>query len=205
VTPVPSRPVRSPGPAASTPARTAKSDDDGEIAEVLRARKGDEAAFAALVRRRQGLVAALLAARVRGRSDVEDLAQEVFLRAWRRLPELREPERFTGWLARIAVNAALDHRRRVAVRPRPASLDGDGAAEPAADLPPADHAILLREEFARVLEALGTLDGKSQAAVVLRYREGLAVKEVAARLGDSPAAVAMRLTRALRAIRARLP
>jgi len=171
---------------------------------VAAAQRGDEEAFARLVRRRQGLVLALIAARVRGRNDVEDLAQEVFLRAWKRLPELREPRKFAGWLARIAVNAALDHRRRAAVRPRTGSLGEDGAAEPAAGDAPADRGLLLREDFARVLEALGTLDARSQAAVVLRYREGLAVKEVAERLGDSPAAVAMRLTRALRALRERL-
>ena len=176
----------------------------GERAEVEAAQRGDEEAFARLVRRRQGLVTALLASRVRGRSDVEDLAQEVFLRAWRRLPELREPGKFAGWLARIAVNAALDHRRRVAVRPKAGSLDDDGAAEPVAAGPCSDHRILVDEELARVLDALGALDPRSQAAVVLRFREGLPVKEVAERLGDSPAAVAMRLTRALRALRERL-
>ena len=56
-----------------------------------------------------------------------------------------------------------------------------------------------------MLEALGTLDPRSQAAVVLRFLEGMPVKEIAARLGDSPPAVAMRLTRALRALRERLP
>ncbi len=179
-------------------------DEDVELAEVEAARRGDEEAFARLVRRRQGLVLALLAARLRRRDDVEDLAQEVFLRAWRRLPGLREPAKFTGWLARIAVNAALDHRRRAAVRPRVGSLDDEGAAEPAAGGPRSDHRLLVGEEFARVLDAIGALDPRSQAAVVLRFREGLPVKEVAARLGDSPAATAMRLTRALRALRERL-
>jgi RNA polymerase sigma-70 factor (ECF subfamily) len=171
---------------------------------VQAAQRGDAEAFARLVRRRQGLVAALVAARVRGRQDVEDLVQEVFLRAWRQLPGLREPERFAGWLARIAVNAALDHRRRVAVRPRSESLDAESAEEPAAGGVPVERGAVVEEEFARVLDALGALDPRSQAAVVLRFREGLAVKEVAERLGDSPAAVAMRLTRAMRALRKRL-
>ena len=179
-------------------------DDAGELADVRAAQSGDEPAFGRLIRRRQGLVVALVAARVRGRSDVEDLAQEVFVRAWRRLPGLREPEKFVGWLARIAVNAALDHRRRVAVRPRPGTLDGDDSAEPAASGAPVGHGAVVREEFARVLAALGELDPRTQAAVVLRFREGLPVKEVAARLGDSPPAVAMRLTRAMRALRKRL-
>src|SRR5258706_5333854 len=130
---------------------------DAEASEVEAAQRGDEEAFARLVRRRQGLVIALLAARVRRRDDVEDLAQEVFLRAWRRLPDLREPAKFTGWLARIAVNAALDHRRRAAVRPGASSLDDDGAAEPAATGPGSDQRLLVGEEFARGLDALGGL------------------------------------------------
>ncbi len=200
----PGRRVASSPGAASIPPQGPASGDAAELADVTAAQRGDADAYARLVRRRQGLVTALLAARVRGRDDVEDLAQDVFLRAWRRLPELREPERFTGWLARIAVNAALDHRRRVAVRPRAASLDAGDPPEPPAPAQPGEERIVVEEEIARVLDALGALDPRSQEAVVLRYREGLPVKEVAARLGDSPAAVAMRLTRALRTLRKRL-
>ncbi len=179
------------------------SGDSGEREEVLAAQGGDAVAFAALVRRRQGFVVALVAARVRGRADVEDLAQEVFIRAFRRLPDLREPERFAAWLARIAVNAAHDHHRRAMVRPRLQPL-GDSEDEPADPRPPAPDPVVAGEDRARLLEALGTLDPRSQAAVALRYLEGLSVREVARRLGDSPAAVGMRLTRALRRLRERL-
>jgi len=177
--------------------------DATELGDVLAAQGGDEEAFARLVRLRQGLVTALVASRVRGRNDVEDLAQDVFLKAWKRLPELREPGKFTGWLARIAVNAALDHRRRAAVRPKGASLD-DAEIDPPGSLPPPEGGLLLREEFGRVLAAMDHLDERSRIAVTLRFREGMAVKDVAARMGDSPAATAMRLTRALRALRERL-
>lgn len=203
IPPPPGRRVASPPGGASPSESGAAPDggDGGEAADVEAARRGDEEAFARLVRLRRGLVVALLAARVRRRDEVDDLAQEVFLRAWRRLSGLREPGKFAGWLARIAVNAALDHRRRAAVRPLSSSLDEENAAEPVAGGPAEDHALLVGEDFARVLDALEGLDPRSRAAVVLRYREGLAVKEVAARLGDSPAATAMRLTRALRALR----
>ncbi len=180
-------------------------DDAGdERALVEAATSGDEAAFASLVRARQGFVRALLTARVKERRDVDDLAQEVFLRAWRRLGDLEDPDRFAAWLARIAVNAALDHRRRGRVRPAPGPL-GEGGDEPPAAGPGVEHRAVLAEEHARVLEALATLDERSQVAVTLRFLEGMAVKDIAARTGDSPAAVAMRLTRALRALRERLP
>jgi RNA polymerase sigma-70 factor (ECF subfamily) len=179
-------------------------EDADERALVLAAQSGDEAAFAVLIRSRQALVAAVVASRVKERSDVEDLVQEVFLRAWTRLSGLQDPDRFGGWLARIAVNAALDHRRRRRVRPQAASL-GDDVPEPAGRDAPADHDLIVAEEHGRVLVALDALDPKSRRAVLLRFHEGLAVKDIAVLLGDSPPAVAMRLTRALRTLRERLP
>lgn len=179
-------------------------DDADERTLVLAAQAGDGEAFAALVRSRQSLVAAVVASRVKERSDVEDLVQEVFIRAWKRLDGLQDPERFGGWLARIAVNASLDYRRRKKVRPVVTSLDADDAPQPAGDGPAEDHELVVFEEHGRVMEALESLDPRSRRAVLLRFHEGLPVKEVAARLGDSPPAVAMRLTRALRALRERL-
>jgi len=176
--------------------------DGGDRPAVEAARDGDEEAFASLVRSHRGLVIGLVAARVRGREDVEDLAQEVFVRAWKRLHTLENPDRFSAWLASIAVHASIDHHRRRGARLKPGPLvEGE---EPKADVAPAGRGLEIDEEHRRVLDALEHLDARSRTAVVLRYHEGLAVKEVAARLGDSPAAVAMRLTRALRALRERL-
>jgi RNA polymerase sigma-70 factor (ECF subfamily) len=180
------------------------TDEPDEQLLVVAAQGGDADAFARLVRRRQGLVAGLLAARVRRRQDVEDLAQEVFLRAWRRLADLREPGRFGAWIAQIAVHAAVDFHRRAGVRPGMGPLVPGAAAEPAASGEPVGHGAVVAEEHARVLREVGELDERTQAALALRFGEGLAVKDVAARLGDSPAAVAMRLSRALRLLRERL-
>jgi RNA polymerase sigma-70 factor (ECF subfamily) len=176
--------------------------DETHLVEA--AQGGDADAFAALVRRRQGLVAGLLATRVRRRQDVEDLSQEVFLRAWKRLRDLREPGRFGSWVAQIAVHAAIDFHRRSGVRPRAERLpEGPEGEVPAAGLP-VGHDAVVAEEHARVLRAVGELDERTQVALALRFGEGLAVKEVAERTGDSPAAVAMRLSRALRVLRGML-
>ena len=84
--------------------------------EVRRAIRGDEAAFARIVRSRYGLVHARAYALTGDLHAADDLAQEVFLAAWRGIARLRRPEALDGWLLRITRNAALNWRRRQAYR-----------------------------------------------------------------------------------------
>src|SRR6476660_601282 len=88
---------------------------DGHASEdarlVLAAREGDERAFSGLYERYARMVHGLLLARV-PRTDLDDLVQDVFLTAWRRLPTLRDPAAFGGWLTMIARNRATDFHRR---------------------------------------------------------------------------------------------
>ena len=85
--------------------------EDGRL--VLAALGGDPAAFSRLYERYGRVVHGLLLARV-ARDEVEDLVQDVFLTAWRRLAELRDPAAFGGWIAMIARNRATDFHRRTA-------------------------------------------------------------------------------------------
>lgn len=73
---------------------------------------GDDAAFGELVRRRQGAVRGLLRGMAASASTADDLAQEAFVLAWRRIHTLRTPAAFSGWLRQIAVNVFLRHIRR---------------------------------------------------------------------------------------------
>jgi RNA polymerase sigma-70 factor (ECF subfamily) len=82
--------------------------EDGRL--VLAARAGDEAAFARLYERYGRIVHALLLARV-AREEIDDLVQDVFLTAWRRLDDLRDPAAFGGWICMIARNRAIDAHR----------------------------------------------------------------------------------------------
>src|SRR5262245_12774395 len=84
---------------------------DDETALVVAARDGDRDAFGMLYQRYGRMVHGVLLARV-PRGQVEDLVQDVFLLALRRLDSLRDPERFGGWLAMIARNRATDFHRR---------------------------------------------------------------------------------------------
>ena len=178
----------------------------GGIAEdrrlVLLAREGDASAFGDLVRKYAGVVRALVTARLGPGADAEDAAQDVFLRAFERLGSLEDPERFAGWLTTIAVNRALESRR-TAERRRTGSLEAL-AAEPAAPPAGAGDRAERAEETERMLALLGTLDDRTRNVLLLRFRDGMAVKDVAARLGEQPPAVAMRISRGLRKLRALL-
>jgi RNA polymerase sigma-70 factor (ECF subfamily) len=83
-----------------------------ELALVLRAGRGDRIAFAELVRRHQGKVRALLLRLCGDRSLADDLAQEVFLRAYRGLLGFEGRSSFGTWVYRISYNVYLNHRTR---------------------------------------------------------------------------------------------
>jgi RNA polymerase sigma-70 factor (ECF subfamily) len=167
---------------------------------VLLARGGDRSAFDALVVKYAGVVRSLTAARLSRGADAEDAAQDAFLRAFEQLPRLEDPERFAGWLSTIAVNSAL-MKLRSGGRRRAASLS-ELSADPVSESPPVSAAIESSEDAAALAALVGELDEKTQAVLALRFREGMAVKDIAARMRDNPPAVAMRISRALRRLRA---
>jgi len=166
---------------------------------VLLASGGDRSAFDALVVKYAGVVRALTAARLNRGADAEDAAQDAFLQAFRQLPRLTDPERFAGWLSTIAVNCAL-MKLRSGVRRRASSLTAL-AAEPASSDAPIAASMERSEDAAQLMALVGELDEKTQAVLALRFREDMAVKDIAARMGDNPPAVAMRISRALRRLR----
>jgi RNA polymerase sigma-70 factor (ECF subfamily) len=139
-------------------------------------------------------------------SEADEVAQEVFLRAWRGLPRFQERARFSTWLYRIAFNEA---QRRLARRP-PAQAETDlGREDPALALPASPHlgpeARTLDLEFERVLErALARLPEEWRAAVVLRDIEGLSTEEAAEVVGVRQAAFKSRLHRGRMQLRALL-
>src|SRR5438132_12480211 len=83
---------------------------DGEL--VHAARRGDKRAFVEIVARHQAMVCGIALGILDDFAASEDAAQEAFLTAWRKIHDLREPERLRAWLGQIARNAALGHLRR---------------------------------------------------------------------------------------------
>jgi RNA polymerase sigma-70 factor (ECF subfamily) len=151
---------------------------------------GDRGAFARLFEAYGRVVHAVLLARVPAR-ETEDLAQEVFLSAWRSLRRLRDPAAFGPWICRIARNRATDFLRRRGHR-RTEPLE-----EPAVGAPPSAEA---RE----ALEAIRALPSAYRETLLLRLVEGLSGPEIAARTGRTPGSVRVNLHRGMRLLRERL-
>lgn len=181
------RPVLADGPGIS----------DGDLVRL--ARDGDPVAFRLLVERHQPMVRARAAGLCANASDVDDIMQEAFLRAFIALDRLREPDRFAGWLAGIVLNVCRGLRRRAPVtllpdspEPSPVSAfpvqPASSNGQPSAD--DLDRADALRE-------AMATLPAGQRRAVFLHYYAGLP----AGQIGDQAAAARVSLHKARRRLR----
>jgi RNA polymerase sigma-70 factor (ECF subfamily) len=173
---------------------------------IRRSRSGDQDAFAELVVIHADRVYGALRRFGLEPSEADEVAQEVFLRAWRGLGRFEERAQFSTWLYRIAFNEA---QRRLA-RGALARVELDpGRDDPIVSLPEAPElgpeAQTLDREFERVLEnGLAQLPADWRAAVVLRDIEGLSTKEAADIVGLRQAAFKSRLHRGRMQLRALL-
>jgi RNA polymerase sigma-70 factor (ECF subfamily) len=159
---------------------------------VRSASAGDRAAFGELYQRYVRMVQGILLTRV-SPTDAEDLLQDVFLTAMRRLPGLREQAAFGGWLAAIARSKAIDHIR---ARRDTSELSGQEAYAAA----PADQ----RLEALRILGLIRALPGAYRETLVLRLVEGLTGPEIAAHTGLTPDSVRVNLARGMKLLRDKL-
>ena len=172
---------------------------DGEV--VRRVLAGERPLFEVLMRRHNQRIYRIVRSFLRAEAEAEDAMQQAWLQAWRRLPQLGEPEAVGGWLARIAANEALGRLRR---RGSEEPLDeeaGMATADSAAD---PERLAAAREQARRVEAAVDRLPAGQRAAFVLRDVEGLETDAAAAALGVSPLVLRVRLHRAHRALRAEL-
>jgi RNA polymerase sigma-70 factor (ECF subfamily) len=156
---------------------------------VEAARRGDREAFGRLYGLYGRMVHGVLLARV-PRDDVDDLLQEVFVKAMHRLPSLRDPGAFGAWLGSIARNAATDRFRRA---PRTVELADDIAAPDAVD-----------EEARAVLGRIRALPEAYREPMVMRLVEGMTGPEIAERTGLTPGSVRVNLHRGYALLRQRL-
>jgi RNA polymerase sigma factor (sigma-70 family) len=173
---------------------------------VAAAAGGDRAAFADLVSETSGLVSSIALAIVRDLDVSRDVAQDVFLAAWRDLSKLRNPASFLPWLRQITRNRA-HHVLRTHVRARRKGLLGDDEAvlETLADpRPDAAARLLAAEDRLALVEALAGLPDETREVLTLYYREGQSTAQVASLLDLDEAAVRKRLSRARTALKAAL-
>jgi RNA polymerase sigma-70 factor (ECF subfamily) len=161
-------------------------------------------AFRALYERYKDRVYGTAASITGDRTLAEDVAQEVFLRVHRKLPEFEERSSFSTWIYRMTVNLAADFRRGTTRRGRLTERLFERSRGGADALSECD-ATAERNEAARVVEAaIGRLSDKLAAAVVLRYLEGLSYHDVGEALGIDIGTVKSRLNRAHRELAADL-
>ena len=172
--------------------------DSAQRELIRRARAGDQDAFAQLVMSHAERVYGALRRFGLDPDEADEVAQEVFVRAWRGLARFEERSQFSTWLYRIAFNEA---QRRLSRRPAPrAQPDPDRGADPILAVPEAPElgpdAQTLEREFERALEeALDELPADWRAAVVLRDVEGLSTHDAAEIVGIREAAFKSRLHR----------
>lgn len=152
---------------------------------------GSREAFGLLVVRYSRSVRAVCLARTGRREDLDDLVQEAFLRAFRGLSRLTDPERFGAYLHRIAHNISVDRVRRAGRDPVPTE-DVDFATPEATA-----HVADIREErLERMRQQVGRLPLALREAVLMFYFEQRSMAEIADMLGVTEGAVNQRLHRA---------
>lgn len=169
-------------------------DDDGLVSA---ARDGDRAAFGCLYDRYARMVHGILLCRVPPR-EVDDLVQDVFISALRKLHALRETSRFGAWLATITRNRANDYFRK-AIPEEQVTTPG---AEEQAESRTNDHVV--EQEAATILALLRTLPEAHREPLTLRLVEGMTGPEIAARTGLTHGSVRVNLFRGMQMLREKL-
>jgi RNA polymerase sigma-70 factor (ECF subfamily) len=157
---------------------------DEELGWIRKCREGDLSGFEELVRRYQQMIHALTYRMTGSQSDAEDLAQEIFIQAFRKRDRFRGDSQFSTWLYRIGINTCLNWKKS---QQRRAQLHHEWAQQPQETAGPND------EVGSRVQEALLALPPKQRAAVVLTTYEGMNHAEAAQALGCSETTVSWRV------------
>jgi RNA polymerase sigma-70 factor (ECF subfamily) len=185
------------------------SERDADQALVERAQRGDGRAFDLLVLKYQQRVAALIGRYLRDSTEVMDVTQEAFLKAYRALPGFRGESAFYTWIYRIAINTVKNHM--VAQGRRPPGEDVEAEVAEQMDMggrlreQATPERELLTDEIAEnVQAALDGLPEDLRTAIVLRELEGMSYEEIATAMSCPIGTVRSRIFRAREAIDKRL-
>ena len=185
---------------------------DREIDQKLveRAQRGDKHAFELLVSKYQRKLARLLSRFIRDATEVEDVTQEAFIKAYRALPSFRGDSAFYTWLYRIGINTAKNHLVAMGRRaPTTTDIDSEEAegfedGEHLRDLNTPENEMMSRQVAETVNQTLEELPEELRTAITLREIEGLSYEDIANIMNCPIGTVRSRIFRAREAIAERL-
>lgn len=189
------------------------TDPDSALVQACQEAEGPEfeRAFAQVFALYQDRVYTICLRVCGNQEDALDAAQETLVTLARRIRDFQGRSRFSSWVYRIAVNAAIDVRRRRLDAPRAGvqtrlGEDAEWLAESAVDVPSSNplEAVQQAEEHEQVRQALANINPRFASLLVLRYIEGLSYDEIAETLDCNLGTVKSRLNRAHAALRAYL-
>lgn len=181
------------------------ADSQSDMQLVARVKKGDNRAFDLLVLKYQHKIFSLISRYVRDSDEIQDVAQEAFVKAYRALPKFRGDSAFYTWLYRIAINTAKNYLVSRSRRPPAVDIDVDDAEnfESATSLKDIENPenVLYGEELKTVVEdAIATLPEDLRTAVTLREFDGLSYEDIADVMDCPVGTVRSRIFRAREAI-----
>lgn len=176
-------------------------ESDGTYAR--RVQDGDRDAFRVLIDRYEGMVFDLTHQYADTPEDAEDLAQDAFLRAFRRIEDLNNPDRFSSWLYGIALNRCRDYAKNVRRDTYAFSHtdDQEGADTLPGEHSPQDEDLVAEERSEKLWAALEELSSTYATPFLLKYRDGMTYKAMSKRLDVSVSALKVRVHRARKKLR----
>ena len=185
----------------------ATTETDQQLVE--RAQKGDSRAFDLLVRKYQHKIIGLISRYVHDSGDVQDVAQEAFIKAYRALGKFRNDSAFYTWMYRIAINTAKNHVVARGRRPPSSDLDITDAevldnSGRLADMETPETAMARDQLESVVYDAIDNLTEDLRTAITLRELEGLSYEDIAAVMQCPVGTVRSRIFRAREAVDARI-
>ncbi len=158
---------------------------------IKRTLAGDTAAFSVLVERYQSLVYSMVVRMVRHRQDAEDIAQDVFVKAFSSLGSFRGESRFSTWLCRIAYTSSVSYTRRQ--RPDRAGIEIEHELDTRPD--EADENGQREDRLQQLQQSLNKLSSEDAVLISLYYQHDKSVDEIAPITGLSASNVKVRLHR----------
>jgi len=178
---------------------------EADLQLVKRVQKGDQRAFDLLVLKYQHKIHALISRYVKDSHEVQDVAQEAFIKAYRALKGFRGDSAFYTWMYRIAINTAKNHLMVKGRRPPSSDVDLDDAeyytgSEGLKDQTTPENSLARDQLEKAVHQAIGELPGDLKMALTLREFDGMSYEDIAAIMDTPIGTVRSRIFRAREAV-----